>query len=346
MGSPTPAALPPQAVLMQMVLGGWFAKVLSDAAALNVADIVDRHGPQTAANLVSQHGVQADVEALEAILRCCAGAGIFTEDANGAFGPTPLSAALTTGSPGSVKALVECFGNSSFYKVFAELPAVIRTGKMQARAALGAEWWDYLNAHPDELQLFGDAMRANSMPEMQAVLDHCDLSGATKLIDVAGGYGHLLLALLGKYPHLRGAVLDLPGVIAAAKERLPVTDPSIASRLEYVEGSMFDAVPPADTYIMKHIIHDWDDQHCVRLLNNCRQSMIGDGRIFAVDFVVPPLGDTSLPNAKLTNIVMMTFIGGKERTLVQWEALFHAAGLKIVNAFPGDAVGVVEARKR
>jgi hypothetical protein len=333
-----------------MVLGGWSAKLLADVTSLNVADVLKQHGPQTAASLVDNYGVRALPSALERALRACAAMGIFTEEASGAFGPTALSEALVTDSPGSVKRLVECFGHSSFYKVFAELPAAIRTGAKQARTALGAEWWDYLNAHPDELELFGDAMKANSASEMQAVLDRCDLSNASKVVDVGGGLGHLVIALLGKYPKLQGVLLDLPALIPVAKERLPVKDPAVAARLEYVGASMFDSVPPADTYIMKHIIHDWDDEHCVKLLTNCRQSMVGNGRVIAVDTVLPPLGDTGMPTAKVTDIVMMVFIGGKERTLKQWEDLYHAAGLRIVSVTPAanDTMGnsIIEGVKR
>jgi ubiquinone/menaquinone biosynthesis C-methylase UbiE len=326
--APKFAPQPPQAVLAQMVLAGWAAKILSDVASLDIADILKREGPCTAADLVQRHGVDAQSEALERCLRACAALGIFSEDADGRFGPTPMSDALTLDSPVSVKKMVECFNNGTFWKVFSGLGDVIRTGKPQAHAQLGMDWWPYLNAHPNELELFGEAMKANSNASMQGVLNSCDLSAAKKIVDVGGGFGHLAIALLERYPHLRGIVLDVADLIPIARQHLPAT---LASRLEYVAGSMFESVPAADVYILKHIIHDWNDEECVRILRNCHRAMEGSGRLICVDSVLPPLGDTSGAPSKLTDIAMMTFITGKERTKVQWERLYKESGFRIAS---------------
>ena len=335
--APQLSPLPPQAVLAQMVLAGWTAKLLTDVTCLNVADILQREGPATAADLVARHGVTADPEALHRCLRACAAIGIFSEDAEGRFGPTPMSEPLTLDSPVSVKKLVECFNSGTFWKVFSGFADVIRTGKPQAKAQLGMEWWPYLNAHPEELELFGEAMKSNSVASMQGVLTLCDFSSAKKIVDVGGGFGHLAMALIEKYPHLRGVVLDVPDLIPIAQQRMTPNP-----RLEYVAGSMFESVPPADVYILKHIIHDWNDEECVRILRNCRRAMEGNGRLICVDAVLTPLGDTSGAPAKLTDIAMMTFITGKERTRTQWEHLYHEAGFRIVSVTSpiDDNIGV------
>lgn len=319
---------PPEAVLAQMVLAGWTAKLLSDITSLDIADILKREGLCRAADLVQRHGVDAQPEPLERCLRACAALGIFSEDADGRFGPTPMSDALTSDSPVSVKKMVECFNSGSFWKVFSGFGDVIRTGKPQARAQLGMEWWYYLNAHPKELELFGEAMKSNSLHSMQGVLNSCDLSAAKKIVDVGGGFGHLAIALLGKYPHLRGVVLDVPDLIPIARQNMP---PTLASRLEYVPGSMFESVPPADVYILKHIIHDWNDEECVRILRNCHRAMESNGRLICVDAVLPPMGDTSGAPSKLTDLAMMAFITGKERTRVQWERLYKESGFRIAS---------------
>jgi ubiquinone/menaquinone biosynthesis C-methylase UbiE len=323
-----PAPLPPQAVLAQMVLAGWSAKILTDVTSLDVADILKREGPCTAADLVQKHGVAAQPEALERSMRACAALNIFSEDSDGRFGPTPMSDALTLDSPVSVKKMVECFNSGSFWKVFSGFGDVLRTGKPQAKAQLGMEWWDYLNAHPKELELFGEAMKSNSTASMQGVLDTCDLSNSKKIVDVGGGFGHLAIALLKKYPHLQGTVLDVADLIPIAKQRMGATP-----RLEYVAGSMFESVPPADVYILKHIIHDWNDEQCIQILRNCHRSMEssgeGNGRLICVDSVLPPLGDTSGAPSKLTDIAMMAFLTGKERTKVQWEHLYNESGFRI-----------------
>src|SRR5204863_3579093 len=142
------------------------------------------------------------------------------------------------------------------------------------------------------------------------VLEHCEFTGVGRVADIGGGYGHLAVALLEKYPDLRATVMDVPELIPVARERFPVNDPAIANRLEYVGGDMFESVPPADVYIMKHIIHDWDDERNIRLLRNCRQSMLGDGRMICVDSVLPPMGNAEGTPAKLLDLLMLVFISG------------------------------------
>jgi ubiquinone/menaquinone biosynthesis C-methylase UbiE len=329
MSSARPTAIPAQGVLVDMVMGGWRAKILAEISALDVADVLHRLGPATSAELVQQHGVKADPEALERCLRACAAMGIFSEDVEGRFGPTAMSEPLTTNSMVSVKKLVACFGSNAFYRGFTGLTSTIQTGKPNLRDVLGMEWWDYLNANPQELELFGEAMESNSMASLNGVLKGCDFSSSRKIADIGGGFGHLAVALLEKYPHLRGVVLDVPALIPIAKERMKSKDDSVASRLEYIGGNMFISLPPADTYIFKHIIHDWDDDHCVRVLRNCRNTMQGDGRIICIDSIVPPMGDSGGLAAKVTDIVMMSFIAGKERTKGQWEHLYKDAGFRI-----------------
>ena len=141
------------------------------------------------------------------------------------------------------------------------------------------------------------------------------------------------MALLERYPHLHGIVVDLPDVIAMARARLSPMS-GIASRLECVGADMFVGVPRGDTYVLKHIIHDWDDDRCVRLLTNCRESMEGNGRSFCVDAVLPAMGDTTGAAAKILDIMVMLAVGGRERTRDQWEGLFGTAGFRISRITP------------
>ena len=126
----------------------------------------------------------------------------------------------------------------------------------------------------------------------------------------------------------------MPELIPVAQKSFPVSDPDVASRLEYVGADMFESMPRADTYILKHIIHDWDDEHCLRLLRNCHNSMEGDGLLVCVDSVLPPMGDTAATPAKLLNVLMLLAIRGKERTRVQWEDLYRASGFRITSITP------------
>jgi len=328
-----PQAAPPQAVVLQMVMGAWVSKVISDVTRLNVPDVVQRFGPLTATEMVATHHIDAKPDFLERTLRACASLGIFTEDRAGRFGPTALTDPLTSASPVSVKKLVEQFGGP-WWKVWTGVGDAIRTGEPQARAQLGLEWWEYLQANPREAENFGEAMKSGSLASTQGVLENCDFTDVRKVVDVGGGFGHLAVALLEKYPHLQGAVLDLADLIPIAKERFAIKDHAIASRLEYVAGNMFDSVPPADAYIMKHIIHDWDDRRCLQLLRNCHQSMTGRGRVIGVDVVLSPTGDTTGMAGKLLDIDMMVFLPGKERTLAQWEHLYDDAGFRVTRVVP------------
>ena len=324
---------PPQGVIMQMVMGAWVTKVISEVTRLGVPDLVKQRGSMDAAKMVIAGGINAAPAALERVLRACASLGVFTEDATGKFGPTPLSDVLTSDSPVSVKKLVEAMGGP-WYRGWGQLLEAVATGKPQARNVFGMEWWDYLNANPKELEDFGEAMKSNSLNSLRGVLENCDFNGVGKVADIGGGFGHLAVALLEKYPTLQAAVMDVPDLIRLARERFPVKDQVVANRLEYVGGDMFDSVPAANVYIMKHIIHDWEDEKCIRLLENCHRSMQGDGRLICVDSVLPQMGDVAGTPAKLLDINMLVFITGKERTEDQWTHLYRKAGFEIRSITP------------
>jgi hypothetical protein len=195
------------------------------------------------------------------------------------------------------------------------------------------EWWDYLNANPKELETFGEAMKSNSLNSLRGVLEHCDFSQTRKVVDVGGGFGHLVAALLEKYPHLHGVLVDVPDLIPVAQARFPVP-PALAARFAYSAGDMFESVPPADAYVLKHIIHDWDDAHCLRLLRNIHQSMESGGKLVCVDSVLPPMGDTGATPAKLLDLLMMVCISGKERTRKEWEDLYATCGFRVTRVTP------------
>lgn len=326
-------AIPPEGVVMQMVMGAWISSTISGVTRLDIPDLLQEHGPSTAAQLTNEHGVEANTSALERALRACASLGLFTESAAGVFGLTPLSEVLTRSSPASVKGITEMFG-ASWWRVWSGLKEAVETGVSQATAQLGMEYWDYCNENPEELAAFGEAMKSNSHRSTQGVLAHCDFSGARKIVDVAGGLGHLVIALLERYPDLRGVLLDLPTIVPLAEQHRESVDASVRERLEIRGGDMFEAVPSGDVYIMKHIIHDWDDARCIKLLRNCRQSMDGEGRVICVDSVLPPMGDTGATPAKLLDLNMLVSFQGKERTREQWDKLYAEANMKIVSVTP------------
>jgi SAM-dependent methyltransferase len=168
----------------------------------------------------------------------------------------------------------------------------------------------------------------------RGAVEHADLSRARMVVDVGGGFGHLAIALLERYPHLRACVLDVPEVIEVAERHAAAVDERVRARLSFVAGDMFADVPAADTYVVKTVMHDWDDASCVRMLKNCRARLAEGGRILGVDNVLPPMGDTGASATKLLDMLMMLSLPGRERTEAEWHALYAAAGLRVASITP------------
>ena len=327
-----PHEKPPHATLFEMLFGAWTAKILAEVVRLDVPDAL-ASGPMTADELVHKAGVRAHPVALHRALRACAALGIVTEDSVGRFGPTRLSALLTRDTPGTLKRFVE-YSGGTLWKVWTGLPEGLATGASQARAQLGMDFFDYLGAHPQALEEFGETLKAHSAVANIGVMERYDFSGVRTLVDVGAGYGPLTIAVLEKYPEIRGVVFDLPEVIVAAPTRMPVRNVSVARRLGYAAGDMFKEVPPADAYVLKLILHDWDDASCATILANVCARLERGGRVICIDNVMPPLGDVSDVPSKLLDVNMMLLLPGKERTRVEWEALYRGAGLAITALIP------------
>jgi hypothetical protein len=341
-----PHEKPPHAVLFEMLFGAWTAKILAEVVRLDVPDAL-AHGPLTADELVSTSGIRAHPVALHRALRACAALGIVTEDSVGRFGPTRLSALLTRDTPGTLKRFVE-YSGGTLWKVWSGLPDGLATGASQARSQLGMDFFDYLQANPKALEEFGETLKAHSAVANRGVIERYDFGGIRTLVDVGAGYGPLTIAVLERYPEMRGVVFDLPEVIESAPTQLPVNDESVGRRLSYVAGDMFRDVPQADAFVLKLILHDWDDAACATILENVCARLDRGGRVISIDNVMPPLGDVSDVPQKLLDVNMMLLLPGKERTRVEWEALYRGAGLAITAMIPvPDAFNmfVIEGRR-
>jgi SAM-dependent methyltransferase len=317
------AGKPPQAVVMQLAMGAWAAQAVAAVTRLGVPDLLHQHGPLDARALCERHGVDAQPAVLERALRACASLAIFTEDVGGRFGPTALSEVLTLEAPGSVKRFVEQIGGR-WWTLFGGLPEALRTGRHQTRTLLGREPWEPLG--PRETEEFAEAMRSRR-DSTRAFAERCDLSAARILVDVGGGLGHVAMAALARHPALQAVVLDRPEVISIARRHAAAESADIRARLRFEAGDMFDEVPTGDTFLLRSIIHDWDDERAERVLRNCRARLLPGGRILCVDNVLPPLGDTGASGTKLLDLLMLVSLPGRERTEPEWRALFAAAGL-------------------
>lgn len=329
---------PPPAQLMGLLAGSWVAQAISVAATLGVADAMAK-GPTPVAALAA--ATKANPDALGRLLRSLASVGVFTETAPGTFGLTPVAALLKSG-PGSMRAMATFLGAPFHTKLVGDLLECVRTGTPAAARVLGAPFFDFLAEDPAAAKTFDEAMTANSGPEVEGVLAAYDFKPLTGTVcDVAGGHGSFLVAILKSAPHLRGLILDLPYVVEPAKAALAAA--GLASRTEVVAGDFFARVPPAETYVMKHIIHDWDDARCVTILRCCRAAMRGAGRVLVVDAVIPP-GDVPHPGKFLDIEMLLATEGGRERTESEHAALFAKAGLKLKRVVPTRGpVSVLEA---
>jgi hypothetical protein len=250
---------------------------------------------------------------------------------------TPLGATLRSDVPASMRAFALMLVEKHVWDAWEQLIFAVRTGQLPFDKIFGMPFYRYLEQHPDHLKVFGESMTSLSGTENPEIAAACDKvlkpAGTGTLVDVAGGHGSLLAMILGRHKTLRGVLFDLPAVIARAAADKHVTAKAIAGRCTLVAGDFFESVPKGgDAYLLKYILHNWDDESSVKILTNCREAMNPKGRILVADPVIPP-GDK--PDwGKLLDIQMMVVVQGKERTKEEFAALFRRAGLKLTRVIP------------
>jgi SAM-dependent methyltransferase len=239
------------------------------------------------------------------------------------------------GVPGSLRNAVIMVGDPEHYRAWGELEFSIRTGQPAFDHAFGVGVFDYFATHPEAAAVFDAAM--TDFTDSQGVAAAYDFSAAGTVVDVAGGHGSLLAAVLRANPTVKGILFDLPHVIDRARTR-GFLGGDLESRARSESGSFFETVPGGgDLYLMKHIIHDWDDDHCLRILANCRRAMNPGGRVVVVDAVIPPGNDPHPAKFGDLNMLVMTH-GGKERTEEEFRTLFQQAGFQLTNIVPTRAL--------
>lgn len=335
---------PPQAEMRSLIAGYWVSRLIYVAAKLGLADLL-KDGPRTAEALAAAAGVHPP--ALYRVLRTLAGYGLFAETKGKRFKLTPLGATLRTGVPKSMHGFALMLVEKHVWDAWEQLLYAVQTGRLPFDKIFGMPFYKYLEQHPEDLKVFGEAMTSLSgteNPEIAAAYQTIQkAAGIRTLIDVAGGHGSLLAMILKKNPRIRGVLFDVPPVVARAKTERHLTATGVSDRCTFMAGDFFASVPRGgDAYILKYILHNWDDDNSVRILTNCRVAMNPKGRILVADPVIPP-GDK--PDwGKLLDIQMMVVVPGKERTKEEFAALFKRAGLKLTRVLPtGCPLSLVEA---
>ncbi len=336
---PTSSA-PPQAQVMDLLTRKFASQALTQVAELGVADLL-KDGPRTAAQLAAAAHVQED--ALYRVMRALAGVGFFTEHPGRVFGNNANSEVLRTDVPGSMRAMARWLGEeTSWWKAWGHLGHSLRSGGSAAEVAFGGTAFEFFGRDPRVNEIFQAAMTDFSVMTARAVVEAYDFSGINRIVDVGGGHGTLLSAVLSALPEATGVLYDLPEVIEGADATLKASGQF--RRVEKVAGSFFDGVPDnADAYIMKHIIHDWDDARCLQLLENCRKGLNPGGRVLIVEQVITDRPESVL--GKLFDLEMLVMTpGGRERTEGEFQKLLQSAGFEMQRIVPTKSpVCVVEA---
>jgi hypothetical protein len=276
------------------------------------------------------------------LLRAGASLGLFTEVSPRTFALRPLGETLKSDAPGAALHTVLALAGSWAWASWGEFEHSVRTGGTGAEKALGMGAFEYLQKHPDQAALFNDAMIGVHGEEPRAVAEAYDFRDIGMLVDVGGGTGNLIAAILAATPGLKGLIYDLPHVAEAARQRLAKL--GLAGRCGVAGGSFFDSVPAGDAYILSHIIHDWDEERCLRILGNCRRGN-PRARVLIVEMVIPP-GDGPHPG-KMLDLMMLVAPGGMERSREEYAALLAKAGYEMTRVAPtASAVSVVEGTPR
>ena len=336
MTAPTPPALPPNVRLFELVACIVPAKALGVVAELGVADHLGDQ-PLPVDTLAAATGTNPG--ALYRVLRLLASIGVFTELDGRRFGHTDMSRALRSDDPAKARAAVRMMTGAPMWKGFGAMDTSVTSGDTGWGVAMGEPIFDWLSHEPDAAVLFNDAMVGIHGGEVPAVAAAYPFSGT--VVDVGGGVGNMIAQVLQAHPGARGVVFDLPHTMSEAQRRLAAA--GLADRASVVAGSFFEGVPAGgDAYILSHIIHDWDEDRAVTILDHCRAAKNPGGKVLIVEMVVTPPNEPH--PAKMLDIVMLTIPGGRERTADEYRELLARAGLRLTRVIPTmSPVSIIEA---
>jgi hypothetical protein len=313
------------ATLVKLAQGYQVSQALHVAAKLRIADLL-RERPRSAEELARATG--AHVSSLHRLLRALASLGVFTED-RGCFRLTPMAEPLQTGVRGSVHAAVTWYGEPWNWLPWGNLLHSVQTGGTAFEQVYGIGYYDYLGRDRAAAGVFNEAMASSTAAG--AVADAYDFTGIGRLVDVGGGHGQLLAAVLLANPAMRGILLDLPHVVDGAKRTLEAA--GVADRCEVVGGDFLTAVPSGgEAYVLKSVLVDWDDERAVRILSNCRRVLGPRGTLLVVGQLLPDGNEPS--SSKFVDLFMLVLTGGRVRTQAECGALLAAAGFELTRIIP------------
>ncbi|PYV42123.1 MAG: methyltransferase [Acidobacteria bacterium] len=328
---------PPTVTMLKMISGFWISRAIYIAAKLGIADHL-RDGHKTACQLAAVTGTHAP--SLYRVLRALASVGVFAEDGSGRFTSTPLAATLQTDAPGSLRAFATVELGEEHYPAWGDLMHSVKTGEIAFDHVFGMPVWDYFAQHPENAKTFDDAMTGMTLAVNDGVLSSYDFSSIRKIVDVGGGHGSLIASILKLNPHMKGVLFDATPVVEGARRRVEAE--GLTYRCQVVDGNFFESVPSGgDAYILKWIIHDWDDPRAVAILKNCHRAMVENAKLLLVEAVVPHDGEPHF--SKFIDLNMLVMTGGRERTEDEYRRLLGASGFRLTRIAPTESpMSVIE----
>lgn len=331
----------PARQLMAQLVGGYrFSQMVHVAAKLGIADHL-KDGPQTVAELAKR--TKTNPDALYRLMRTLSGTGVFAEEDQMRFRLTPAAELLLAGAPGSMRAEALVSGEDFMWKSWGGLLHSVQTGETAFNHLFGQGTWEWFKAHPREARLFDGLQAEGTRRATDSIVGSYDFSGAKHVIDIAGGNGELLSAILAKNPQARGTLFELDHVVAAAKAN-PL--PALASRCTFVGGDFFKSIPSGgDVYLLKYIIHDWDDARSLEILKNVRRAIPAGGKLLLIEELICSRNEAC--RAKVGDITMLVRTGGKNRTEAEYRKLLGEAGFDVARVLPAQGdLAILEATPR
>jgi hypothetical protein len=326
---------------MRGLLTGYrVTQMLIVAARFRIADALAQ-GPRDVADLARDCG--AHEQSLYRLLRALASLGVFKETGRRHFELTPLAELLRSDTQGSIYHAAITLGEDWWWQAWGNASESVRTGQTAFQYLYGMGLFEFMSARPDVAARFNSHMVVMTDVEARSLVECCDFGRSSRVVDVGGGHGALLRAVLGAHPHLSGILYDLPATVDGARGRFEHA--GYLERCDLVGGDFFEKVPTgADTYVLKNIIHDWDDEHARKILDNCHRAMDGAGRLLLIEHVVPEGNEPSA--GKISDLTMLVIVGGAERTEAEYRNLLRdcrfdvtkimktTSGLNIIEAVP------------
>jgi hypothetical protein len=271
-------------------------------------------------------------------MRALASLGIFAEDGNGNFDNTHLSLMLRSDDPGSLRGAALMYSSPPIWTSWGQLYDSVKTGQPSFDRIHGTPFFEYLDGHPNDAAVFNAAMTAGSSVGLAAILPAYDFSRFRRIADIGGGHGALLHAILSANPKLHGLLVDMPKVVAGATI---LRDQAIANRCEIIGADFFESIPAGtDAYVMKHVIHDWNDEDALKILRNCRRAIPADGTLLLIEWVLKPFNEPDV--GKLLDLNMLVNLRGLNRTEAEFQSLLRQAGFSLMRIIPTGQASIIE----